>query len=89
MSRVPRVGEGTVRRKEGVSDFALNANYRNVTKGEESRTVLLFESEPGWNQVGGKELLSLDNHGGFGCTVLFVDGHVEHVHRDDIKDLKW
>ncbi|MBN2133239.1 MAG: hypothetical protein JW741_27315 [Sedimentisphaerales bacterium] len=51
--------------------------------------VLLFESKPGWNQSGGVELLTTENHGGQGCNVVFVDGHVEFVKADEIVGLQW
>ncbi len=51
--------------------------------------VLVFESRPGWNQAGGIELLTTENHRGEGCNVLFVDGHVEFVKPEDIPKLRW
>ena len=54
-----------------------------------SDTVLLFETKGGWNKFGGPELLTVDNHQGDGCSVLFNDGHAEFVTRKRIADLKW
>jgi len=51
--------------------------------------VLLFETEQGWNKYGGPELLTLENHKGEGCNVVFNDGHVEFVEADRIGELKW
>jgi len=51
--------------------------------------VLLFESKPGWNQFGGAELLTTDNHKGQGCSVSFVDGTVRFVKADEIDGLRW
>jgi prepilin-type processing-associated H-X9-DG protein len=51
--------------------------------------VLLFETKGGWNQAGGPDILSTDNHKGEGCNVLFNDGHVEFVKIKDINNLKW
>ena len=42
-----------------------------------------------WNQVGGPEDLTIDNHEGRGCNVLFGDGHVEFVKAEDIGKLRW
>lgn len=42
-----------------------------------------------WNQVGGPEDLTVDNHGGRGCNVLFGGGHVEFVKAEDIDKLRW
>jgi prepilin-type processing-associated H-X9-DG protein len=50
---------------------------------------MLFESKPGWNQVGGPELLWTDNHGGKGCNILFGDEHVECVECKQLAKLKW
>jgi len=43
------------------------------------RMVAVFETEGGWNQFGGPELLAPENHGGEGCNILFSDLHVEFV----------
>ncbi len=51
--------------------------------------VLLYETHPGWNQVGGPEILTVDNHQGEGCNVLFVDGHVEFVKSPGLPQLRW
>jgi len=51
--------------------------------------VLLFETKGGWNQYGGPELLTLDNHEGKGCNILFNDGSVKFVKAEDIGELKW
>lgn len=42
-----------------------------------------------WNQVGGSEILTTDNHKGIGCNVLFNDGHVEFVKAERLGELKW
>ncbi len=51
--------------------------------------VLLFETEDGWNQFGGPELLTFENHGGKGCNVLFNDGHIEFIKPSQVSKLKW
>ncbi len=51
--------------------------------------VLLFETKGGWNQYGGPELLTLDNHKGEGANVLFNDGHVKFIKPDEVGKLKW
>jgi prepilin-type processing-associated H-X9-DG protein len=51
--------------------------------------VLLFESRPGWNQSGGPELLTTENHHGKGCNVLFVDGSVRFIKSEELVGLKW
>ena len=42
-----------------------------------------------WNQVGGLELLTMENHKGEGCNVLFNDIHAEFVKSERIAELKW
>ena len=51
--------------------------------------VLLFESDSGWNQAGGAELLTTKHHEGKGCNVLFVGGHAEFVKTEGLPHLKW
>jgi hypothetical protein len=53
--------------------------------------VFLFESKPGWNQFGGPELLTTENHGGEGCHIIFNDprGHAEFVIPERFSELKW
>lgn len=70
--------------KKGVSHYAMNINCTPDSPGD---TVLLFETTLGWNKHGGKELLTLDNHDGDGCNILFNDGHVKFVWR--LKELNW
>jgi len=70
--------------------YAINKNIENFDKGNAPHDmVVLFETHPGWNQVGGPELLTTDNHQGLGCNVLFVDNHVEFVKTRDLDKLKW
>jgi len=74
----------------GPCNYAMNPN---VDPNDPGDVVLLFETEPGWNQAGGAELLTVENHKrkgkGDGCCVLFVDGRVEYIKSDRIDDLKW
>lgn len=67
----------------------MNKNMEKLGTKAPSNMVLLFESYPGWNQSGGPEILTTDNHHGEGCNVLFNDLHVEFVKTEDINDLKW
>jgi hypothetical protein len=50
--------------------FAMNTH---CTANSPSSTVLLFESKPGWNQHGGPELFTMDNHEPKGGLVLLKD----------------
>jgi len=75
---------------EGPCNYAMNNNVENLdTRTLPPDMVLLFETYPGWNQSGGPEILTTDNHQGDGCNVLFVDTHVQFVRTEDINDLKW
>ena len=71
---------------EGRCHYAINPNCEPNSAGD---IVLLFETKGGWNQFGGPELLTADNHMGKGCNVLFNDGHVEFVHPERPGELKW
>ena len=51
--------------------------------------ILIFETSPGWNQAGGPEILTTENHQGDGCNILFADSHVEFVPIEDLNDLMW
>ena len=42
-----------------------------------------------WNQIGGPELLSLENHNGEGANFLFGDGHAEFVRAHRLTELQW
>ena len=70
--------------KKGRSHYAMNTNCTPDSPGD---TVLLFETTLGWNKHGGKELLTLDNHNGNGCNILFNDWHVTWVRRP--QELNW
>jgi prepilin-type processing-associated H-X9-DG protein len=74
---------------EGPCSYAMNKNIEKLGTKAPPDIVLLFETKPGWNQCGGPEILSTDNHRGEGCNVLFNDGHVEFVKIKDINNLKW
>jgi prepilin-type processing-associated H-X9-DG protein len=75
---------------EGPCNYAINKNLENfVGESTPPDMVVLFETHPGWNQVGGPEMLTTDNHQGEGCNVLFVDNSVRFIKTRDIDKLKW
>ncbi len=74
---------------EGPCNYAMNINIEKLGPDAPPDMVLLFESKPGWNQAGGPELLTIENHQGKGCNVAFNDTHVEFVLSKDVNDLKW
>ncbi len=75
---------------EGPCNYAMNENIDKLNiNSAPPDMVLLFETYPGWNQSGGPEILTTDNHQGDGCNVLFVDGHVEFVRTHNLNNLRW
>ncbi|MHC4508307.1 MAG: H-X9-DG-CTERM domain-containing protein, partial [Planctomycetota bacterium] len=74
---------------EGPCNYAINQNVLELGIVAPPDMVLLFETGPGWNQVGGPESLITENHQNDGCNVLFVDGHVEFARRQALDDLRW
>ncbi len=74
---------------EGPCNYAMNENIENIDENTPPDIVLLFETSPGWNQVGGPEILTIENHNGEGCNVLFADGYVEFVKKKDVNNIKW
>jgi prepilin-type processing-associated H-X9-DG protein len=87
---VPREGFRCKGAFEGPCNYAMNKNVWNFSKRDTPPDmVVLFETHPGWNQVGGPEILTTDNHQGEGCNVLFADNHVEFVKTRDLDKLKW
>jgi len=53
-------------------------------------TVLLFETKTGWNQHGGAELFTFDNHEPRGGCVLLNDGTVKFVRtKEELQQLRW
>ncbi len=76
--------------RQGQSNYAMNKNLENFSKGDAPpEMVALFETHPGWNQVGGPEILTTDNHQGEGCNVLFADNSVRFIKTRDLRKLKW
>lgn len=75
---------------EGLCNYAINKNLENFdTRSTPPDMVVLFETNPGWNQAGGPEILTTDNHRSEGCNVLFIDNHVEFIKTEDLDKLKW
>jgi len=66
--------------------YAMNPNCEPDSPND---VVLVFETKGGWNQFGGAELLTTENHQGKGCSVLFNDAHVEFVKSEEIGHLNW
>lgn len=75
--------------REGPCNYAMNETIEKLGIEAPPDMVLLFESYPGWNQSGGPEILSTENHSGEGCNILFNDGCVRFVKPEEIPNLKW
>jgi len=74
---------------KGPSNYAINENAAKLGLKAPPGMVLLFESTPGWNQSGGPELLTTENHQGDGCNILYMDGYVEFVKTQQLPELLW
>ncbi|UCG55860.1 MAG: DUF4190 domain-containing protein [Phycisphaerales bacterium] len=74
---------------EGPCNYAMNKNVQELGLTAPPDMVLLFETHPGWNQSGGPETLTTDNHEGDGCNVLFIDSLVEFVKTERLDKLRW
>ncbi|MHC4264552.1 MAG: hypothetical protein ACYSUK_01310 [Planctomycetota bacterium] len=71
--------------KEARCTYAMNPNCTDWSSPPDM--VLLFETKGGWNQYGGPELITAENHDLEGCNVLYCDAHVSFERSVD--DLKW
>jgi len=74
---------------QGRCNYAMNKAIEKLGTVSPPDMVLLFETWPGWNQAGGPQILTTDNHNGEGCNVVFNDLHVQFVRTEDINDLRW
>jgi hypothetical protein len=74
------------RDKKGPCSYAINPNAEPNSPLD---IVLLFETKGGWNQFGGPELLTTENHEGKGCNILLNDRHVKFVRTEQLNELKW
>ncbi|MBP7049717.1 MAG: hypothetical protein KBE65_01740 [Phycisphaerae bacterium] len=76
--------------------YAMNANW---APDAPSDMVLLFETGGGWNQCGGPELFSFDNHSPRGGCVMLNDGSWDDPGKEptvlfirteeELKQLRW
>jgi hypothetical protein len=73
--------------KRGRCNYAMNKDWY---MGCLPDTVFLFEAKPGWNQYGGPELFTLDNHTPEGACVLLHDGTIKFVRtKEELMQLRW
>jgi hypothetical protein len=69
------------------SHYAMNPNCRPNSPPD---IVLLFETKAGWNQHGGPELFTFDNHEPRGGCVLLNDGTVKFIRTtEEFQQVRW
>ncbi len=74
-------------RGKGACHYAMNPNYKSDSPAD---MVVLFETKAGWNQHGGPELFTFDNHDPRGGLVLLNDGTVKFIRtEEELKQLRW
>ena len=71
---------------EGRCHYARNPNAKLTSSPE---MVVLFETKRGWNQFGGPEILTFENHKGKGCNIWFNAFDVEFVKPEQVGELRW
>jgi prepilin-type processing-associated H-X9-DG protein len=72
--------------------YALNAGLAGHGMKEvqaPAQTVLVFESDGGWNVSGGRELLPAKARHNGAYVVGFADGHAELVRPERLEKLRW
>ena len=77
--------DGTLGDRQWYKSLSSLGNRDDLKKHKHSEKVYKLR----WNQVGGPEMLTTDNHKGIGCNVLFNDMHVEFVKAERLSELKW
>jgi len=71
----------------GKNHYAMNPNCKPDSPSD---MVLLFETKAGWNQHGGPELFTFDNHDPKGGCVLLNDGTVKFIRTiEELRQLRW
>ena len=72
------------------SGFAFNAKLAGKTLSSiPPDTVLIFESDGGWNFTGGPSAVVPRPPHGKSCVFGFADGSVRQVGRDELPQLRW
>lgn len=93
----PQVGSGKVFQcpadsQGSRSDYAFNENLSELPMNKvanAARTVMIFESDGGWNQHGGRDLVLKHSRHAGRIIVGFADGHVEVVSSSQLGGLVW
>jgi len=72
---------------QGKCNYAMNPNCEPNSPPD---VVLLFETKAGWNQHGGPELFTFDNHDPRGGCVKFNDGSGRFIRtKEELQKLRW
>ena len=72
--------------KDSRSNYAINPNCKPDSPPD---MVLVFETKDGWNQQGGPDLLTTENHKEKGSNILFNNGTIRFIRTDELQTLKW
>jgi prepilin-type processing-associated H-X9-DG protein len=71
-------------------DYALNAAVSGMDSSKvDPHTVLIFESDAGWNASGGADSIVLRHENGRRAVVAFADGSVQIVPQSQLSTLRW
>jgi hypothetical protein len=74
-------------KNDGKSIYAINPSCEPNSPAD---MVMLFETKAGWNQHGGPELFTFDNHDPKGGCVLLNDGTLKFVRtKEELAQLRW
>jgi hypothetical protein len=86
---ISRVFHCPASRKKLVCGYAFNRKFAGLRDdgGVPSDTVVLFESDAGWNAAGGPEIAAM--HHGNSFHVALADGSVQKVRFEEIGQLRW
>ena len=80
-------GTGESKRLLARGHYAMNPYCKYDSSAD---MVLLFETKAGWNQHGGPELFTFDNHEPKGGCVLLNDGTVKFIRtKEELQQLRW
>jgi len=75
---------------DGRCSYAFNVQLAGTETGKaDPNTVMIFETDGGWNVSGGRELLLAKPRHRQMVVVGFADGHVEQVSESRLSQLRW
>jgi prepilin-type processing-associated H-X9-DG protein len=72
-------------------DYAFNAALGGMDESQvDPHTVMIFESDAGWDASGGPELMAASRHQNQHISVVaFADGSVQQVRPSGLNNLRW